>query len=89
MAERLVGRVLHNTIELDHPVPALEGKRVRLTVEILADDEPAALRSFREAPPDDRAYGDEERAGVDEARRKGEYITTEELRERLATHHAD
>jgi hypothetical protein len=88
MTEHLVGRVVHGNIELEAPAPGLEGKRVRVTVEIVADDEPAALRAFREASPDDRPYTDEERAGVEAAKKNGEHISTEELRRRLAEHHA-
>jgi hypothetical protein len=90
MSEHLIGRVVAGNIELDAPAPALEGKRVRVTLEVLEDGEHPARRAFREAPPDERPYTEEERAAVEAAKRNGEYITTEELRARLAAaHHAD
>jgi hypothetical protein len=46
-----------------------------------------ALRSgasYRDAPPDDQPLTDLERAEIEAAKRNGHYITTEELRARLA-----
>ena len=87
MSEPLLGRVVAGSIELETPVPALEGRRVRVTVEVLEADEHPALRTLREAPPDERPYTDDERDGV-EAAKRGPFITTAELRLRLEEHHS-
>jgi hypothetical protein len=82
-----LGRIVGGKIVLDDEVDALEGQRVRVTVEVVEDEHPA-VRAAREAPPDDRPYTDAERAGVEAARKNGEYVTTAELRERLAAERA-
>ena len=80
-----VGRVVDGQIELDGRLSELDGRRVGVTVEVLDEEEHPALRATRDAPPDERPYSAEERASVEQARSKGAYVTTSELRARLAT----
>lgn len=77
---KLSGWVVGDTIKLDDALPALEGKRVNLIVE---EDEDPVARAVREAPLDDREVTEEERAAIEEGKR-GPFVTTEELRARLA-----
>ena len=47
-----IGTLHGKTIELDHPVPDLDGQRVRLVVEGAADDEvPLSALAWEHAPP--------------------------------------
>jgi hypothetical protein len=90
MSSSHVGRVIGGRIELDDELSALEGKTVRVTVEVVPveeEEEHPAIRATREALPDDRPSSEEERAAVEEGRR-GPFISTAELRARLAAHHA-
>lgn len=88
MSDSRVGRVVDGRIELEEGLPELEGKTVRVTVvEVLGDADPVA-RAMREAPPDDRPYTDEERAAIEKAK-TGPFISTAEMRRRLAAHRAN
>lgn len=61
----IIGTVRGSTIELEGPLPALDGKRVRVVVE--EDDDPVE-RAIREAPLDDLPTTDAERAAIAEWR---------------------
>ncbi len=65
MSSSIVGRVHGTTIELEAPLPALEGQRVRVVVEPVEDPVDDAIRN---APLDDFPLTDEERAAVAEWR---------------------
>ncbi len=65
MSSSIAGRVHGATIELDAPLPSLEGQRVRVVVEPMDDPVEEAIRN---APLDDFPLTDEERAAVVEWR---------------------
>ena len=86
MSGSLLGRVVGEKIELDEPVTGLDGKRIRITLEVVdaeADEHPVA-RAIREAPTDDKPMSLEERASIDSAKRDPRRYTTAEIRAKLS-----
>lgn len=83
-SSQFLGRVVGGAIELEAPATALEGLRVRVTVEVVDPDEHPVHQALRETPADDRPKSTEEQASIDAARGDGRFITTDELRARRA-----
>jgi len=86
MSGSLLGRVVGEKIELDEPIAGLDGKRVRVTVEVVhgeADEHPVA-RAIREAPPDDKPITPDERASIEAAKGDPRRYTAAEIRARLS-----
>jgi len=84
MSAPILGRVVGETIELDAPVPGLDGKRVRVTVEVVESDEHPAVRAWKEAAADDKPIAADERGRVDAAKSSPRWSTTAEIRAKLA-----
>ena len=80
----MYGRVHGRTVELDDPISGLEGKRVRVVLEVIEEF------SIDSAPLDDRPLDDEERRAIDEYRAgKAELVPHEEVRAALKKAHSN
>ncbi len=79
----MFGRVRGKSIELESELPSLDGKRVKIVIELVEDLE--ALDSLLSAAPlDDRPMTDEERKAIAEVREeRARLIPHEEVRAKI------
>lgn len=85
MSAPILGRIVGETIQLDGPVLGLEGRRVRVTVEVLESDEHPAARAWKEAPIDESPVSVDEHAKAVAAKSSARWSTTAEIRAKLAS----
>ncbi len=87
MSSPVFGRVHGSTIELEDQLPALEGKLVRVIVEVVHDPVAHAIAT---APNDERPMTDEERAAIAEVDAGAAvFIEAAEVRARVAARARD